>query len=148
MTTVRVVGVADLDVVVELIAEHAEYERAAPPAAGLGERLGGLLFGPLARLRCFVAETDQGVVGYATCVAEVSTWDGGEYLHMDCLYLRPGARGRGVGQLLFEAVREQAKVLGLKEIQWQTPGWNEGAVRFYGRLGATAVEKVRFTLSG
>ncbi|MCP2267992.1 Acetyltransferase (GNAT) family protein [Actinokineospora diospyrosa] len=67
---------------------------------------------------------------------------------MDCLYLRPGARGRGVGQLLFEAVREQAKVLGLKEIQWQTPGWNEGAVRFYGRLGATAVEKVRFTLSG
>ncbi|WP_324609629.1 hypothetical protein [Streptomyces sp. WM6386] len=70
---------------------------------------------------------DGAVVGYATCSAEVSTWDGSEYLHMDCLFLRHGHRGLG-------------------QVQWQTPAWNEGAIRFYGRIGATSKDKRRFFL--
>lgn len=144
---VRRARVEDLADVVALIGEHAVYEKADPPAPGLEERLRPLLFGqPEPRLRCLVAELDRVVVGYATCSAEVSTWDGAEYLHMDCLFLRDGHRGLGIGELLMDAVREEARALGLGHVQWQTPVWNDGAIRFYGRIGATSKDKRRFFL--
>jgi GNAT superfamily N-acetyltransferase len=144
---VRWARVQDLADVVALIGEHAVYEKADPPAPGLEERLRPLLFGhPEPRLRCLVAELDGVVVGYATCSAEVSTWDGAEYLHMDCLFLRDGHRGLGIGELLMDAVREEARALGLGHVQWQTPVWNDGAIRFYGRIGATSKDKRRFFL--
>lgn len=144
---VRPARPADLPRIVELVAEHAAYEKGAPPAPGLDRRLDALLFGvPDPRLRCLVAELPGGdVVGYATCAPEVSTWDGAEYLHMDCLFLRDGHRGLGLGRLLTDAVAAEARALGLTEVQWQTPAWNEGAIRFYGRIGADAKEKLRFT---
>ncbi|MEU7071453.1 GNAT family N-acetyltransferase [Streptomyces narbonensis] len=185
---VRHARAEDLGRVVELVAEHAEYEKAAPPAPGLATRLAGLLFGGpgsaeesggpggaeesggpgraedaggqgradeprgpshggTPRLRCLVAELPDGsLAGYATCAPELSTWDGVAYLHMDCLYLTSTARGHGLGPLLVDAVRAEARALGLTEIQWQTPAWNEGAIRFYDRLGATSKEKRRYTL--
>lgn len=144
---VRRARVGDLADVVALIAEHAVYEKAEPPAPGLEERLRILLFGsPEPRLRCLVAELDGTVVGYATCSAEVSTWDGAEYLHMDCLFLRDGHRGLGIGESLMTAVRDEARALGLGQVQWQTPAWNDGAIRFYGRIGATSKDKRRFFL--
>lgn len=138
---------ADLPRVAELVAEHAVYEKSPPLAPGLAGRLDTLLFGvPEPRLRCLVAELPGGeIVGYATCAPEVSTWDGAEYLHMDCLFLRDGHRGLGLGPLLTDAVAAQARALGLTEVQWQTPAWNEGAIRFYERIGADAKEKVRYT---
>jgi GNAT superfamily N-acetyltransferase len=134
--------------VAELAAQHSAYERAAPPAPDLAARLAGLLFGtPAPRLRCLVAELPGGeLVGYATCAPEISTWEGSEYLHMDCLFLAPGHRGLGLGPLLMDAVVDEARRLGLTEVQWQTPAWNEGAVRFYDRLGARAKEKLRYSL--
>nr|WP_240982600.1 GNAT family N-acetyltransferase [Streptomyces sp. S3(2020)] len=133
--------------VVALIAEHAVYEKAEPPAPGLADRLRPLLFGsPEPRLRCLVAELDGSVVGYATCSTEVSTWDGAEYLHMDCLFLRDGHRGLGIGESLMAAVRDEARALGLGQVQWQTPAWNDGAIRFYGRIGAKSKDKRRFFL--
>ncbi|MDN3023632.1 GNAT family N-acetyltransferase [Streptomyces sp. S.PB5] len=144
---VRPARVGDLAEVVALIGEHAAYEKADPPAAGLEGRLERLLFGSSEpRLRCFVAESDGRVLGYATCSAEVSTWDGAEYLHMDCLFLRDGHRGLGIGEALMNAVRDEARALGLGHVEWQTPAWNDGAIRFYERIGAVAKDKRRFSL--
>jgi len=139
----------DLPHVAGLAAEHAVYEKAAAPPADLAERLRTLLFGASApRLRCLVAELPDGeIVGYASCAPEVSTWDGCEYLHMDCLFLRDGHRGLGLGQRLMDAVLAEARALGLREVQWQTPAWNEGAIRFYDRLGARGVGKRRYALT-
>ncbi|MFG2502385.1 HAD-IA family hydrolase [Streptomyces sp. NPDC048441] len=144
---VRYARPADLPRIAELADEHAAYEKSPPLTPGLAGRLDGLLFGtPEPRLRCLVAELPGGeIVGYATCAPEVSTWDGAEYLHMDCLFLRDGHRGLGLGPLLTDAVAAEARALGLTEVQWQTPAWNEGAIRFYNRLGADAKEKLRYT---
>ncbi|CAL9340560.1 hypothetical protein SUDANB106_00265 [Streptomyces sp. enrichment culture] len=146
---VRHARLADLPRVAALAAEHAAYEGAPPPPADLPLRLERLLFGPAApRLRCFVAELDGGeVVGYASCAPELSTWDGAEYLHMDCLFLRDGHRGLGIGPMLVEAVLTEARALGLSQVQWQTPPWNRDAIRFYDRMGARAREKRRYFLS-
>jgi len=45
MTNVRRARAGDLPDLVALIAEHAVYEKAEPPADGLAERLEPLLFG-------------------------------------------------------------------------------------------------------
>lgn len=65
----------------------------------MARRLEELFFGKEPpRLRCFVAELNEGeIIGYVSCAPEVSTWDGAEYLHMDCLFLREGHRGLRVG---------------------------------------------------
>jgi ribosomal protein S18 acetylase RimI-like enzyme len=145
---VRRARVADLPRVAQLAAEHAAYERAAPPPTDLARRLEALLFGTEApRLRCFVAElNEEEIIGYASCAPEVSTWDGAEYLHMDCLFLRDGHRGLKVGPLLMEAVVAEARALGLGQVQWQTPPWNTDAIRFYDRMGVQVKEKLRYYL--
>jgi len=140
---------ADLPRVAELTAQHAEYERADhPPVPDLAQRLAGLLFDAAApRLCCLVAELPDGaIVGYATCAPELSTWEAREYLHMDCLFLAPDHRGLGIGALLMDAVAAEARSRGLAEVVWQTPVWNEGAIRFYARRGALGADKRRFTL--
>lgn len=145
--SVRHARPGDLPEVARLAAEHAAYEKADPPAPRLADRLHTLLFTTATpRLRCLVAELVDGtLVGYATCEPAISTWDGCEYLHMDCLYLRPGHRGLGLGPLLMDAVAAEARALGIAEIQWQTPVWNDGAIRFYRRLGAREKDKLRFS---
>ena len=47
---------------------------------------------------------------------------------------------------MMAAVRQRAQMLGCEAMQWQTPVWNEGAIRFYDRLGATRLAKQRYTL--
>lgn len=38
--------------------------------------------------------------------------------------------------------------LGCVNVQWQTPVWNERAIRFYQRLGGKGKEKVRLVFGG
>jgi GNAT superfamily N-acetyltransferase len=137
----------DIPQLIQLIHEHTAFERAAPPSDDLAERLGALLFAPNPRLHAIVAEMDDTLVGYSTASLEMSTWRAREFLHMDCLYLREDTRGSGVGGMLLDAVRRLAIELGAAEVKWQTPQWNEGAVRFYDRTGAVRNPKQRYTLA-
>jgi GNAT superfamily N-acetyltransferase len=131
----------------ELIAEHAAYEKAVSAPGGSAANLSKLLFSDPARLHALVADTPaRRLVGYATWSLEVSTWQATEYAHIDCLYLRERARGFGIGQQLIAAVADEARRAGAREVQWQTPDWNDGAIRFYERLGAHHSSKQRFTL--
>lgn len=128
--------------------EHASYEKAVPPPADLAVRLEPLLVGAKPRLICFVGASNAGdVVGYATATVQLSSWQASEFLHLDCLFLREHARGHGLGPLLMAAVTGEAAARGLATIEWQTPGWNEGAIRFYDRFGSTRAAKQRYTLA-
>ncbi|KJY39049.1 MULTISPECIES: GNAT family N-acetyltransferase [unclassified Streptomyces] len=145
---VRPARPGDLPRLVELVHEHVAYEKSAPRPADLADRLGPQLFAEGARLWVLLAEAPDGsVAGYAACSAEFAFWDARHYLHMDCLYLAEEARGHGLGAALMDGVAGLARELGLDQVQWQTPDWNEGAIRFYDRLGATGAPKRRYTLA-
>jgi GNAT superfamily N-acetyltransferase len=144
---VRKATPGDIPNLIQLIHEHTAFERAAPPSDDLAARLSGILFAPAPRLYALVAEIGDVIIGYSTASLEMSTWRGREFLHMDCLYLREDARGSGVGGMLLDAVRRLAVDLGVDQVKWQTPQWNEGAVRFYDRTGAARQAKQRYTLS-
>jgi len=99
-------------------------------------------------LHTWVVEQCGRLVGYATASQEFSTWDATSFLHLDCLYLREEARGTGLGRQLVLEIACLACHLGCVNVQWQTPEWNERAIRFYQRLGAIGKQKVRFVFAG
>jgi len=134
----------DLDTLVQMCSHHAAYERADYQPEGKLEALQKALFVEQARLFCLVVENQNRLVGYASYTFDFSTWDAAFYLYLDCLYLEPEARGFGIGAQMMLRLQEIAKGQNCVNMQWQTPNFNERAIRFYSRLGAKAKEKARF----
>lgn len=124
---------------------HARYEQAdfgASPKLGL---LGQYLFAPDAPLTCLLVESEGEVWGYATLMKQFSTWDATFYIYLDCLFLREGLRGKGLGKQLMNIIKKYAQSLGCSQVQWQTPVFNERAIQFYQKLGAESKTKERYT---
>lgn len=136
---------SDLEQIVELCAEHAIFERAAYSREGKAELLARHLFAPQPRAWCLVADAPSGgLAGYATFTREFSTWDAAEFVHVDCLYLRAGARNRQLGWLFGKRIASETLALGIDAMQFQTPPFNESAIRIYAAMGAHRKDKVRF----
>ena len=144
---IRTASPEDLDALIELCAEHASYEGSMYDPQNKKERLSSALFSASPRLYAWVAEHQENAVGFATATQEFSTWEAASFLHMDCLYLREEVRGLGLGRLLVLEIAQLALRLGCINLQWQTPVWNEHAIRFYHHLGGKAKQKERFFLS-
>ncbi|MCO4292032.1 GNAT family N-acetyltransferase [Solitalea sp. MAHUQ-68] len=136
----------DLPELVILCQKHAEYERAVYQSAGKEELLRIALFSAIPKLFALVVESNNKVVGYSTYTFDFSTWDAALFLHMDCLYLESEFRSTGIGAVLIERLTHVAVDKGCVNIQWQTPIFNERAIKFYNRLEAIGKEKMRFSL--
>lgn len=134
----------DADAMLSLIHSHAAYE--GGEASISVAKLQSVLDQDPAPLAAWVADEGGKLVGYATATVDFSTWAGKPFLCLDCLFVQAGCRGSGVGAALLEAVRVHALDRRIAVVQWQTPDWNEDAIRFYLRKGASFLPKARFTL--
>lgn len=150
LTVIRYAQPSDGADLLILISEHVRYERAEVDVdADLIERLQTWV--RQGRIEIFVvaqtqhAQEEPGLLGYAAVTRDVATWTGHEYAHLDCLFIREPARGRGIGTKLLTQVFERCREIGLSQIQWQTPTWNTPAIGFYERFGASHHPKQRFT---
>ena len=144
---IRPVQETDLRTVVQMCREHASYEGADYVENDQESKLRLALFSEPRQLECWVVAAEEGLIGYTSFMMQFSTWDAAYYLYMDCLFLRPEARGLGIGTAIMASLRQLAAERGCINIQWQTPVFNEGAIRFYERLGAVAKAKQRFIWS-
>ena len=68
-----------------------------------------------------------------------STWKG-KMLYLEDFVVAQSHRRRGIGQLLFDAYKAEAIEKKAKLIKWQVLDWNEPAIAFYEKNGAT-IEK-------
>lgn len=134
----------DVEALRVLCAEHAAYERLPHPADQRMDALAAALDGMPPRLHAWMAQVGKEAVAYASATVDFSTLDGASYLHMDCLFVREGWRGRAIGRQLWETLCAFARAHGCHEVQWQTPSWNRDAIRFYRRLGAAESTKLRY----
>jgi ribosomal protein S18 acetylase RimI-like enzyme len=135
---------ADVARLVPLCIAHAAFERIPHALADRADALARALDATPARLHAWLAACDGVAVGYATASVDFSTLAATPYLHMDCLYVDEGWRGRAIGRQLWQAVQAFALACGCQAVQWQTPDWNEAAARFYLRLGARETRKRRY----
>lgn len=145
-STIRPAQIGDLARLVELCALHAEFEKAPYSSCNKKEMLSKELFNHSPALHCLVVEQNRTIVGYTTYMKQYSTWEAAFYLYMDCLFLIKEARGFGIGERLVEDLKMEALRLGCKQLQWQTPDFNERAMKFYQRIGGLSKPKERYFL--
>ena len=144
---IRKIEKTDLDDLMLLIEEHTAYEQADYNSDGKKERLSEVLFKENSPLNCWMVEVDNEINGFCSFTFDYSTWDAASFLYMDCLYLREKCRGLGIGSAIIKKLELVAKEQGCVNLQWQTPVFNTLAIAFYKKAGATAKDKVRFTLN-
>lgn len=142
---VRAANVQDIPVLLELMNKHAHYEGSDPISDDACARFPALLAEDGDNW-VYVLVLGPRVLGYAAFNLATSTWRSKRYLHMDCLYIDESYRGEGGGMMLVKQGEELARLLGLTTMEWQTPVNNHGAIRFYERCGATAKQKLRFSM--
>jgi ribosomal protein S18 acetylase RimI-like enzyme len=136
----------DLPELIELCGLHSEYEQADFTPIGKEVLLKKAMFSENPRLFCFVIESHNKLQGYFSYTFDYSTWDAQTFLYLDCLYLMPAFRGHRIGEKVFDKLKEIAMQNDCVNIQWQTPIFNERAIQFYHRIGATGKNKVRFLI--
>ncbi len=139
----------DVPVISELIRELAHYERAALEAVATDDDVAAALFGDTPHVYCHVAELDGEVVGLAVWFLNFSTWLGTSGVYLEDLFVREGARGRGVGTALMKELANVCVQRGYTRFQWWVLDWNEPSIEFYKSIGAVAMnEWTTFRLSG
>ena len=126
-----------------MIHELAEYERAAEHARATEAQLAEALFGADRAAHALIAEDDDtsDVVGYAVWFPLFSTWTGTRGMHLEDLYVRPQARGRGHGRALLADLAAICVRRGYERFEWRVLAWNEPAIGFYRSLGAELLDE-------
>lgn len=138
---VRPARPGDVTAVVALVRELAAYER-EPDAVQLTEQvLTERLFGPDPAVFAHVAERDGEVVGTAIWFLTFSTWTGTHGIWLEDLYVRPDARGSGLGRRLLATLAGECVRRGYARLEWTVLDWNTPALGFYRALGAVGMQE-------
>lgn len=118
------------DLVRELaVYEHAEREFTATLTDYQRDFAAGVF-------EVLVATESENVIGMALYYLTYSTWKG-RMLYLEDFVVRESYRRSGVGQLLFDAFLAEARRKKCRMVKWQVLDWNEPAIRFYEKQGAT-----------
>jgi GNAT superfamily N-acetyltransferase len=143
----------DVPLILTFIRELAEYERLRHEAVATEAQLRETLFGPRPYAEVVIAELgaapdreqgsaqDHEPVGFALFFHNYSTFLGRPGLYLEDLYVRPEARGRGIGRRLLTHLAAIARERGCGRMEWAVLDWNEPAIGFYRSLGARPMDE-------
>lgn len=135
----------DVPLVLRFVHELAAYERAPEQVvateASLEQFLFGKGFGRGPVVDALIAELGGEPVGFALFFSNFSTWVGTSGIYLEDLFVRPEARGRGVGRALLREVARIAVERGCGRVEWSVLNWNTPAIDFYRRLGAAPMSE-------
>lgn len=141
MTTIRFATSADLPEIAALIRELAEYEKLGHEVRFDPAVLAENLFGPRPYAEVLMAEVDGAVQGFALFFHNFSTFEGRPGLYLEDLFVRPAARGSGIGKALLERLALLAVERGCARFEWWVLDWNEPAIGFYQSIGARLMDE-------
>ena len=134
---IRAASPADVEQIHAMIVELATYEQSADQVTGTVEQLGGTLFGAHPSAEALIVEDDGATAGFALFYTSFSTWECLPGIWLEDLFVRPEHRRAGVGRLLLAELARIAIARGCTRLEWNALDWNELALGFYERLGAT-----------
>jgi GNAT superfamily N-acetyltransferase len=70
-----------------------------------------------------------------------STWKGRHGIYLEDLFVRPSARGAGLGKALLMTLIEIARERGYGRVEWSVLDWNTPAIDFYRIIGARPMDE-------
>ncbi len=142
---VRLARPGDMNAVVGLVHDLAEYEKLPQLCHLTADQLTAALFGAgsfgsAPALYGLVAtespEPDAAVVGYALYFLNFSTWEGVHGIYLEDLYVRPEHRGSGLGKAMLLRLAAIAAERGYARVEWSVLDWNAPSIAFYESLRA------------
>ncbi len=129
----------DVAAIVALIRGLAEFERLTHLLEVTPEKLHPHLFGSRPVAEAMVAEADARVVAFALFFTNFSTFLARPGLYLEDLFVEPAQRGRGIGAAMLRRLARTAAARGYGRFEWSVLDWNEHAIRFYEKMGATVM---------
>ena len=138
---VRTTTEADVPVILQLIRDLATYERAPDAVVATEMGLHEVLFGPTRSAEVLLALEKAEPVGFALYFSNFSTWLGRPGLYLEDLFVRPEKRGKGYGRALLIRLAQIARERRCGRMEWAVLDWNEPAIQFYRKLGATPMHE-------
>lgn len=82
-----------------------------------------------------IAEDGGGILGACLTLLTFSTWRGSKGLYVVDLFIDAKARNRGIGLKLLREAARRGRAKGARFIKLEVLTTNDGAARFYERLG-------------
>lgn len=125
-----------MPLILALIRELAEYERAPNDVVATEDQLRENLFGPQPAAEVLLGEEAGTPVCFALFFHNFSTWTGRRGIYLEDLFVRPAVRGKGYGKTLLIRLAQIADERGCGRMEWAVLDWNEPAIEFYRKLGA------------
>lgn len=126
----------DVALIVQFIKELAAYEREPLAAHATPAMIHEALFGAKPACECLIGVVDGEPQGFALFFHNFSTWKGRRGVYLEDLFVRPGARGVGLGKALLGRLAKITVARGCPRMEWNVLDWNEPALKFYRALGA------------
>lgn len=141
--TIRPALETDLPLVLNFIRELAEYEHLADQVVATEDRLKATLFPESGRpaAEAVLAFAGERPAGFAVFFTTFSTFLAKPGLWLEDLYVKPEHRKSGIGKALWQYGADEARRRGCGRYEWNVLDWNEPAIRFYERQGATIMKE-------
>jgi GNAT superfamily N-acetyltransferase len=147
--TQRFATAEDVPLILAMIRELAEYERLSHEVVADEALLRQSLFGDRRVAEVIIAEEHGEPLAFALFFHNFSTFVGRPGIYLEDIYVRPPARGRGIGKALLVLLAKIAVERGCGRMEWSVLDWNEPAIGFYRKLGATTMDEwTVFRLAG
>jgi GNAT superfamily N-acetyltransferase len=139
--SIRPASVADLPLIARFIRDLAEYEKLAHEVRFDEAKLGEKLFGPRPYAEVLIGEIDGSPQGFALFFHNFSTFEGRPGIYLEDLFVRPDARGSGLGKALLAHLAGLVVERDCARLEWSVLDWNAPAIGFYQSLGARLMDE-------
>lgn len=136
---VRAARPDDAQSLFSLIESLAEYERLSEQVVGSADQLADHLFGSAPAAEAVVAEIGSDLAGFAVFFGTFSTFLCRPGLWVEDIYVSPEHRGQGAGSAMLAHIATLALRRDCGRLEWSALNWNDPALRFYARIGATPI---------
>jgi len=129
----------DTPLILSFIQELAEYENMLDEVVATQETLHKSLF-QRNKAEVVIAEYNGEPVGFALFFHNFSTFLGKSGIYLEDLFVRPQARGLGIGKELLSYLAKLAVERDCGRLEWWCLDWNKPSIAFYKQMGAKPME--------
>lgn len=138
---IRPATIDDVPLILSFIKELAAYEKLLHEVVATEETLRASLFGDKSYAEVIIGTLDDKPISFALYFHNFSTFLGKPGIYLEDLFVKPEARGQGVGQKMLAYLACLAKKRNCGRLEWWVLDWNETAIEFYKKLGATPMDE-------
>ena len=139
--SIRPAIAADISLIGQFIRDLAEYEKLSHAVRFDEAVMAQKLFGARPYAEVLIGEIDGAPQGFALFFHNFSTFEGRPGIYLEDLFVRPDARGSGLGKALLAKLAALAVERDCARLEWSVLDWNTPAIDFYKALGAMPMDE-------